>query len=161
MPVQLNELLADSLELLEMNYQFRYQLHKFTDFDPKLPPVFGRHSDFVISLEAFLYNAVEAMEKSREKTLTVSTKAVDKGIQITISDTGSGIAKEDLDKIFLPFFTTKAFQDSNDNRRSYNMGMGLFMSYRLLETYGTIINVKSEPNKGTTFIITIPIHSNS
>ncbi|NOY78754.1 MAG: PAS domain S-box protein [Calditrichaeota bacterium] len=161
MPVQLNELLADSLELLEMNYQFRYQLQKFTDFDPKLPPVFGRYSDFVISLEAFLYNAVEAMEKSEEKTLTVSTRAVDKGIQITISDTGVGIAKEDLDKIFLPFFTTKGFQDPNDNRRSYNTGMGLFMAYRLLETYGTTIDVKSEPNKGTTFIITIPIHSNS
>jgi len=67
-------------------------------------------------------------------------------VKISIQDFGSGIETENIDKIFDPFFTTK----SNGN------GLGLAMSYRIIENHGGCIILESEINKGTTFNILLP-----
>lgn len=68
------------------------------------------------------------------------------GVEILISDTGAGIPKESLDKIFLPFYTTKA----------RGTGMGLALVHKIILSHGGHIDVESEPGNGTTFRIYLP-----
>lgn len=67
--------------------------------------------------------------------------------EIVISDTGMGIGEKDLNKIFNPFYTTK----------EKGTGLGLSIAHKILESYGGKITVKSQPNKGTTFTIYLPV----
>ena len=71
-------------------------------------------------------------------------------IEISISDTGSGIPEEHLDKIFSPFFTTK----SNDK----GTGLGLSIVYVIIKMHRGQIRVKSQTGKGTTFTVTLPVN---
>jgi two-component system NtrC family sensor kinase len=71
-----------------------------------------------------------------------------KGVEITIADTGSGIAPENLDRIFDPFFTTKAVGQGT--------GLGLAVSLGIVQRHGGHIRVQSEPGKGTRFFIWLP-----
>ena len=66
-----------------------------------------------------------------------------------MSDTGEGIAKEHLSTIFEPFFTTKA--------RGAGAGLGLFVSYLIINQHNGIIEVESERGVGTTFIVKLPL----
>lgn len=83
-------------------------------------------------------------------------EAMDKGgqknyIEIKISDTGKGISKEDLPRIFEPFFSTKGQKGT---------GLGLAVIWGIIDNHNGTINVESELGKGTTFIIRLPIQSN-
>ena len=75
--------------------------------------------------------------------LTIRTTLVDEQIVVTISDTGSGIAKEKLEKIFNPFYTTK------DN----GTGLGLAICESIINKHNGSIEVQSEEGRGSTFII--------
>jgi len=91
-------------------------------------------------------NAIHAMPDGG--VLTVRT-SIDEGlVHLQISDTGSGIAAEDLQKIFDPFFTTKDVGEGT--------GLGLSVSYSLIERMGGNITVESEEGKGTSFHVVIP-----
>ena len=70
-------------------------------------------------------------------------------VEIAFSDTGIGIAQENLEKLFEPFFTT----------RSKGTGLGLAISYRIVKEHGGTIQVQSETGKGTTFVVYLPGHS--
>jgi signal transduction histidine kinase len=73
----------------------------------------------------------------------------EKYIEITVSDTGTGIAPEELELIFNPFFTTK----------SQGTGLGLSIVYQIIKEHGGQINVQSELGKGTEFKILLPAAS--
>ena len=80
-----------------------------------------------------------------------ATKPMHSGeyVQLTIEDTGHGIEKEVLDRIFEPYFTTKDF--------SMGSGLGLSVVHRIVESLGGEISVKSQPGKGSTFDILFPV----
>lgn len=82
--------------------------------------------------------------------IIISTSNNVKSIKIEIADTGKGIEAEIIDKIFLPFFTTKEVGKGT--------GLGLSVSYGIIKNFGGKIDVKSTPGKGTTFTITLPLH---
>lgn len=69
-------------------------------------------------------------------------------IAIKIADNGQGIAKEDLSRIFEPFFTTKGQQGN---------GLGLAVTWGIIDNHDGTINVESEVGKGTTFIVQLPL----
>jgi len=69
-------------------------------------------------------------------------------IEVRIADTGQGIPKEDLSKIFEPFYTTKG---------KHGTGIGLAVTWRIIDNHGGNINVESEVGKGTTFIVHLPL----
>ena len=97
-----------------------------------------------------LTNASQAIEK-RGKIEIKTGMVYDNGhdfIEIKISDTGTGIAEENLNKIFDPFFTTKDVGKGT--------GLGLNISYKIIEKHNGEIKVKSEVGKGTTFIVKLP-----
>jgi signal transduction histidine kinase len=91
-------------------------------------------------------NAVYAM--SSGGALTVRTTAADGSIRVEFTDTGSGISPENLSRIFDPFFTTKPAVSGT--------GLGLSVSLGIVQSHGGTIEVKSEPGKGSTFIIKLP-----
>jgi len=93
-----------------------------------------------------LVNAAQAIEKQGE--IKIATRANDGYVQIKISDTGSGIPKENLSKIFDPFFTTKEVGKGT--------GLGLNVAYNIIKKHKGTIDVESTAGKGTTFTIRIP-----
>jgi two-component system NtrC family sensor kinase len=92
-------------------------------------------------------NAVDAVEEGG--LIKVSTRTKDSTIQVVISDNGSGIPKDKLKHIFEPFYTTK--------EKGKGTGLGLSISYGIIQRLGGTIHVESEINKGTTFIVDIPM----
>lgn len=83
-------------------------------------------------------------------TLTLRTRNDNNLIIIEITDNGNGIPEHIKDKIFQPFFTTKPTGSGT--------GLGLSLSYDIIKAHGGTITVKTESGKGTTFLLTIPIH---
>jgi two-component system NtrC family sensor kinase len=96
-------------------------------------------------------NARDAM--AHGGTLAVTTRAEGDQIVIEVTDTGSGIREEHLDRIFDSFFTTK------DTVKG--VGLGLSVCYGFIKDHGGDIQVKSEVNEGTTFNITFPVYKES
>ena len=94
-----------------------------------------------------LVNAAHAIEE--HGTITIKTWADDNDVFVSVSDTGQGIAKENLRKLFDPFFTTKPVGEGT--------GLGLALSYGIIERHSGEILVDSIVGKGTTFTIRLPI----
>jgi len=90
-------------------------------------------------------NAVDAMPNGGK--LTITSRKIDARVEITFADNGQGMTQEVMQKIWTPFFTTKA----------KGMGLGLPVCKRIVEAHKGSISVNSKVNKGTTFTITIPI----
>jgi signal transduction histidine kinase len=90
-------------------------------------------------------NGVQAMENGGR--LKVSTRKTKEFVEVIFKDTGVGIPKENMEKLFTPFFTTKA----------KGMGMGLAICRKFVESHGGGIEVESEKGKGTTFTVRLPI----
>ena len=84
------------------------------------------------------------------RTMKVSTRRENGCIEVKFADTGNGIKKENMKKIFTPFFTTKA----------QGMGVGLPICKRFVDIHEGNIEVESEEGKGSTFTVKLPIHMN-
>ena len=101
-----------------------------------------------------MINAFDATEPGGNVTVTTglgisASKTEQKGIEIVISDSGYGIRPEHLDKLFDPFFTTKEVGNGT--------GLGLAVSYGIIERHGGTIRVQSKVGKGSTFTIWLPL----
>jgi len=101
---------------------------------------------------AFLNLAINGIQAMKENggRLTITTQKTKDFIEISFEDTGAGISKENMEKIFTPFFTTKA----------QGMGMGLAICKRFVESHGGNIEVESQVEKGSTFTVKLPIQKN-
>jgi signal transduction histidine kinase/ActR/RegA family two-component response regulator len=148
-PVGVNGIIERTLDL--MSYQLQVNNIKIIkDLDAELPKTLG---DFHQLQQVFLNivnNAFQAMmEKSKQGNITVRTRRIENIIFIEFTDTGPGIPKESLNKIFDPFFTTKEIGKGT--------GLGLSISYGIIKEHGGNIYALSEPDKGATFVIELPI----
>jgi two-component system NtrC family sensor kinase len=117
----------------------------------KLPPVYSSEKDIEQLFFALTENAIQAADNKKSHRLTISGGVKGGYIELRFSDNCSGIAPENLDKIFDPFFTT-----GSDDART---GLGLPIVQRIVSEYGGEIRVQSQHGKGTTFYVTLPIHS--
>jgi signal transduction histidine kinase len=100
-----------------------------------------------------LLNAREAM-LGRGGVLRIKAENTEKGVEISVSDSGSGIEASNLEEIFKPFFTTKTGGDSPSGR--LGSGLGLAFCKRVVEAHEGNISVESKPGEGSTFKIVLP-----
>lgn len=101
-----------------------------------------------LSLLNLLNNGIEAFESgATDKNISISSKIEDNILHLNVTDNGCGIAPENLEHVFNPFYTTKSFGN----------GLGLYIVSSELAKINGKINVKSEAGSGTSFELTIPI----
>jgi two-component system NtrC family sensor kinase len=141
----IGELVADAWRFMEPHFQEYTEISM--NVAPGLPPVEVDRWQMLQALVNLLQNAAEAMVNSTSAALSITVRPIDHDILISIGDTGRGIAAEDLQRIFTPFFTTKGDRGT---------GLGLYVTRRIIEEHGGTIAVQS-CSKGTTFTISLPL----
>ena len=148
--VDLNRVIKDTLTLLEHQFKTaRVNVHQ--ELTPDLPPIHGNTGKLQqVFLNLFL-NAKDAMPGGG--TLTISTVNGHR-VQVKVSDTGTGIAQEHIHRIYDPFFTTKNKPKSG---HSGGTGLGLSVTYGIIQEHAGKIRVDSTPGQGTTFIMEFPL----
>jgi len=147
--VDINRVIQDTLSLME--HQFKTSRIRVEDkLADYLPPVQGNSGRLQqVFLNLFL-NAKDAMPQGG--TLWVRTSNGD-GVRVVIADSGTGIAQEHIHRIYDPFFTTKG---SGENGRR-GTGLGLAVTYGIIQEHAGKIHVESSPEGGTTFYLDFPM----
>ncbi|HET7441555.1 MAG TPA: ATP-binding protein [Terriglobales bacterium] len=148
--VQVNKIITDTLALLE--HQFKISKVRVQDeLSGHLPEIQGNPGRLQqVFLNLFL-NAKEAMPNGGVLRITTSNG---EGVSVTVSDTGSGIAQEHIHRIYDPFFTTKNATQEGQNRGT---GLGLSVTYGIIQEHAGKIRVESRPGEGTTFYLDFPL----
>ena len=146
----LNQVIRDTLSLLE--HQFKTaQIAVDLDLAEELPPIHGNPGKLQQVFLNLLLNAKEAMPGGGR--LSIATR-VNGQVEALISDSGSGIAPEHLKRIYDPFFTTKTMPKPGDRRGT---GLGLSVSYGIIQEHAGKIHVESAIGAGTTFHLEFPL----
>jgi C4-dicarboxylate-specific signal transduction histidine kinase len=148
-PEQINRVLEDVLKL--RSYEHRVNNIRIdARLDAGLPEV---EIDYFQMQQVFLnlvLNAEQAMfEAHRQGLLSIITQRVNNHVRAIVKDNGPGITKENLHKLFSPFFTTKEVGKGT--------GLGLSISYGIVSNHGGRIYAESEPGRGATFIVELPV----
>ncbi len=137
----INDILDKSLEFA----QDRIDLKKITvikKYDPDICPILVNNEKIYIAFLNIIVNAIEAMKEYG--TLELTTENINERCVAKIRDTGKGMSKADVGKLFEPYFTTK----------ENGQGLGLTNTQNIILSHNANIIAESEPNKGTTFIVT-------
>lgn len=100
-----------------------------------------------------LNNAFESFEDKKDKNVSVRVLRQEDDLVVEFKDTGCGIPKENLSKLFTPFFTTK--------KMGKGTGLGLAITYGIIKMHRGDIGVQSKPGEGTTFTLKLPSHLNN
>ena len=145
-PTNVNEVLEAACALIE--HQISLDNVVVTKgYDPHLPQVLADANQLQQVFVNIIINARDAMPQGG--TLRLITRSLGDEVHIIFSDTGIGIPPENIKRIFDPFFTTKEVGQGT--------GLGLSVSYGIVEQHGGTIEVKSEVGVGTTFIVKLPV----
>jgi signal transduction histidine kinase len=142
----LNEGIETTLSLVRHELKDRIRVIKQFSELPLVPCYPNRLNQVFMNL---LINAYQSIPDKGE--IRISTSVVDHEVRISISDTGGGIKKEHLNRIFDPGFTTKGV--------GVGTGLGLPISAQIIQDHKGRVTVQSEVGKGSTFTIALPISS--
>lgn len=145
--VNIGQTIEDCLEVLQERLRSA-RVTVASNFAPTLHTAYV-HADpdqmSQVLLNLFI-NAIHAMPD--KGTLRIDVNQINGQVKLVVADTGMGISKEDLSKIFTPFFTTKEVGKGT--------GLGLTVAHNIVQEHGGTISVESEPGEGTTFTILLP-----
>ena len=147
--VDVNQIIHDSLSLLDHQFD-RSNIRVARKLHEALPPVYGNTGKLQQVFVNLFLNARDAMPSGGE--LGIQTNMDDSMVVVGISDTGGGIPRENLKRIFDPFFTTKGIGKGT--------GLGLAVSYGIIQEHGGGIFVDSDAGKGTCFTLKLPARLN-
>ncbi len=153
LPIDANTVVRETVLLLD--HQFRTaRIAVDTNYSPGLPRFNGSHGKLQQVVLNLLLNAKDAMLENGGRELFVSTSctSIDE-IEISIRDTGAGINPAHLHRIYDPFFTTKNTPKEGQHKGT---GLGLAVSYGIVQEHGGRIQVESEVGLGTTFHLIFP-----
>ena len=146
---ELNDLVSESLSLIRDQRLFM-QVSVVRQLSDEMMPIYGDKNHLSQVIINLVMNAIDAMERVGTLTLRTYRNPKDARACLEVSDTGCGIPKENLPKIFDPFFSTK--------EPGKGTGLGLSTVYGIVESNGGLVRVKETSEKGTTFIVELPIH---
>ncbi len=148
----MNKILAETLDLVQHEARSRKRIAIVTSLTADPLPAQVDQDQLRQVFWNLAANAFDAMPGGGQLTITTGCRHVDAGgrqgdvIEVAFQDTGEGIAKENLDKIFLPFFTTK----------KQGSGLGLAAVHRIVDLHGGWIKVESHLQQGTRFVVCMP-----
>ncbi|MHB9098397.1 MAG: sensor histidine kinase, partial [Syntrophales bacterium] len=145
-PASLNKVMEDTLTLIGRQSSF-HNIKIIRDYQPDFPLIPIDENQMEQVFINMLLNASQSMPSGGSIRIQSFTENEEHAC-LKISDTGAGISEENLGKIFDPFFTTKSDK---------GMGLGLSVSYGIIERHGGKIEVQSKVNEGTTFTIILPL----
>nr|MDO8082487.1 ATP-binding protein [Candidatus Freyarchaeota archaeon] len=137
----LRKVLKDTLTFIKVPENIR--LSDFTTDEPRI--LVDEEKMYRVFMN-LIQNAIDAMPEGGE--LTIKSWEANGNLEIAFTDTGTGISKENMEKLFKPLFTTKA----------KGIGLGLPICKRIVEAHGGSVSVESVVGKGTTFTVTLPIN---
>ena len=145
--VNLNETVRDALRLFEAQFNAvgKPPVTPELYFAEQLPEIQADPDLLHRALQNLVLNAMDAMPAGG--TLTLRTSAREGGVRLEVSDTGSGLTQEECARLFTPYFTTK----------HHGTGLGLAIVQSVVSDHGGTIAVSSEPGRGTTFHIDLPL----
>lgn len=144
--LDISRVLDDTLQLLEPQLRGN-QIEIVRGYDPESPPVIGNSGKLQQVFTNLLLNARDALPSGG--SIRISTiPSDDDSLTIEVSDSGTGIAPENVAKIYDPFYTTKGV--------GRGTGLGLAVSYGIVQEHSGHISVESTPGHGTIFRITLP-----
>jgi PAS domain S-box-containing protein len=150
-PTDLNAVVKDVVELTRPRWRDAAQkegsLYEVRTVLMPLPPIMGEPSGLREVLMNIVYNALNAMPHGGRLTLTTRRHGAEE-VEVEIADTGIGMAPEVADRIFEPFFTTRGVEGS---------GLGLAVSWTIVQRHGGHIAVESVPGQGARFFVRLPV----
>jgi two-component system NtrC family sensor kinase len=150
-PADLNKLVRTTLGLADHKLKL-ISAEVVLDLQENLPMVECDSSQIQQVILNLLLNGAQAMQPQGGGKLTIRTREVaDENVELSVQDTGEGIAPENLSKIFDPFFTTKA--------EGKGVGLGLAVLYGIVKAHEGEVEVTTQRNEGTTFTVTLPLKS--
>jgi len=144
--IEIARVLDDTLQLLEPQLR-RNQIEILRSYDRDSPRVYGNSGKLQQVFTNLLLNARDAIPDGGRITISTSSSE-DGSLTIEVADTGVGIAPENVAKIYDPFYTTKGV--------GRGTGLGLAVSYGIVQEHAGHISVESTPGQGTSFRITLP-----
>ncbi len=114
------------------------------ELDAQLGPIQADPDLIHRAVQNLVLNAMDAMPSGG--TLRIRTEGTNSGVRLEISDTGKGLTREECQRLFTPYYTTK----------QHGTGLGLAIVQSVVSDHGGHISVSSEPDRGTTFQIDLP-----
>jgi len=146
--VDINQVVEQVLTMVGHQAQLQ-NVEVVKEFSPSLPKVMADFDQIQQIFTNLTLNAIQAMPDGGR--LTIRSSAVDGEVRIDVQDTGCGISKENMGKLFTPFFTTKA--------KGKGVGLGLAVAHGIIERHKGRIKLQSEVGKGTTFSVYLGGHN--
>ncbi|MBN2126257.1 MAG: sensor histidine kinase [Deltaproteobacteria bacterium] len=144
--VDVNETLRQTISLLD-NYARINNITIETDYTPNLPVIASDQAQLQQVFLNLISNAIDATGK--DGLIKITSRKIGSQIAVKVTDNGPGIPDEQQKKVFDPFFTTK--------QAGKGTGLGLWVSYNIIEKMGGTIFLNSKTGKGTSFTVQIPV----
>ena len=148
----IHDIVSKTLNLIE-NRLYKQKIKLKTNVAANLPELHADYQQLEQVLVNFYLNALDAMPRGGELSVSAESRNVngDASVIIAVSDTGLGIEKESMARIFQPFYTAK---------KTRGLGLGLPICERIIKNHGGRIEVDSIAGQGTTFKIVLPLTGN-
>lgn len=145
-PIAINDLIRSALDSLDREIG-KKNVKLTAELGASSPRVHADEALLRHVLISLMTNALDAMPRGGKLIVTGRVEQNGSGVEVSIKDTGSGIPKEQIEKVFKPFYTTKP----------KGMGVGLSLAKRVIERHGGTLRLESEPGEGTTVFLFLPI----
>jgi signal transduction histidine kinase len=153
-PLDINEAIESTI-VISRNV-WKYVAEVDTDLDPDLPPVPGQRGEINQVFLNLITNAADAIAEKQDREeavkgrIRIRTRRRDDGVEVCFQDSGAGIPETIRNQVFDLFFTTK--------EEGVGSGQGLAIAHSVIvDKHGGLLTFESEPGKGTTFIIRLPV----
>lgn len=142
--INLNEIIKSSLKIVWNQLKYDHEVIENLAID--LPEILGNYGQLQQVLVNLFVNSAQAMKGNGQ--LTVTSNVVGHYIEVSVTDTGCGMDNKTIKKLFEPFYTTKSENEGT--------GLGLSVSYAIIEKHNATISVNSEQDIGSTFTLRFP-----
>jgi len=146
----INDLVNSALEAIPIS-RTSSKIKTYKDFANNLPYIEGVRKNLEIAFSNIILNSYQAIKD--EGTIYIKTYKQNNYAAISVKDTGSGIAREDIENVFDPFYSTKPIGEG--------YGIGLFICQQIIEAHGGMIKVISAIDEGTEIIVKLPFIENN